>query len=276
MEFAIQMLMSYLGVLFVIWLRAFLSVKAVKEATWDWNTFIMGNLPKFVLAFVGVTIISIAMYNDAAGVQSVLERFNVPVQGAAGFSMGATVAAFLLVVPDLDKLVSAVLITSVCIVTMACPASKANIEKAYSTAEGMYITVEEAAHNVLALYEAKIITYELKERIVAGMRKSKDGVDRFKGLVDAFYAIEKTRNVPDDVLSGWDVYVSTEVAQPISDLLVDIKLLTPENQQKVLTAIVLVRQAILTIMNIFVRARGRASVNFEFYTREKEMLVYAE
>ncbi len=275
MNFAIQMGLSVLGLFFVIWLRAVLSVKA-SEDTWDWRVFLGGNMPRFLVALIGVFIVGTAAYFDAAGLQSTLERFDVPIQGAVGFGMGSVIGSFVLLVPDLNKFGAILLIGCLGITTMACPwSSSSSIEKAYNTAEGMYVTVEEAANNVLALFDAQIISYELKEAIIAKLRQANGGTNRFKALVDGFYAVNKASTVPGEKITEWDVYLNSEVVKPISDILVDIKVLSPENQKKVLIAIVLVRQAIMTLVNVFVRARGRTSINFDFYNREKELLNYA-
>lgn len=103
MEFAAQMGMTLLGGLFVIWLRAAWSVKAAKDR-WEWKVFFADNLPKFVMVLIGNVILCVAAYNDAAGVQSVLDRFGIEIQSAVGFGLGAAVGAFLLVIPSLDKL----------------------------------------------------------------------------------------------------------------------------------------------------------------------------
>jgi hypothetical protein len=64
--------------------------------------------------------------------------------------------------------------------------------------------------------------------------------------------------------------INAEVVRHFSEILVDLNVLSPETQAKVLAAIVLARQAVVTIITLFIRARGRTSANYDFYIREKE------
>lgn len=167
------------------------------------------------------------------------------------------------------KLAALVVIATFALGMTACPA-KSDIEKAYNISENISITIETAADNVAALYTAGVISFELKETLIKRLRQARDGGKRFHAEVDALYAVYKSK-LPDEKIGFLDVALNAGVVQPFTDILVDIKVLSPAAQQKVLAAIVLARQAIVTLINLFVRARGRTSANYEFYIREKEL-----
>jgi hypothetical protein len=161
----------------------------------------------------------------------------------------------------------------VCIVIWAmlitgCP-KKGELEKAYNVSESISTSIEVAADNVTALFEAGLIDYKMKEIIVHRLRQAREGGKRFHAALDVLHAAGKI-SVSESQLGALDVMLNAEVVRHFSEILVDLNVLSPETQAKVLAAIVLARQAVVTIITLFIRARGRTSANYDFYIREKE------
>jgi hypothetical protein len=181
MNFAAQMGMMLLGGLFVIWLRAVLSVKASGD-TWDWHAFVAENSPRFFLAIIGVVIVGTAAYFDAGGVQSVLDKFGIGIQGAVGFGLGATLSAFVLIaVPNLNKLVSILIVLSLVSFMTACP--KASIASAKSSSQKVATYANAGVDITRELYRAGKISLEKKDAIADGFIRLAEAGLAFDAIV---------------------------------------------------------------------------------------------
>lgn len=147
-----------------------------------------------------------------------------------------------------------------------CP-SRSDIVKGFKTSEGIAGTVELSATNVGDLFSAGIIPYEAKEQIIAGLRIVQKNGKRFHAEVDAL-AKQYKGKLPDEKLKALDVLFSREVIAPFAEILVQVKLLSPEASEKVFAALIILRTAIFGIANIFGQILSQ-SESFEFCRMEE-------
>lgn len=161
-------------------------------------------------------------------------------------------------------LLAAIVIYSLIFVT-ACP-TKSNLEQAFNQSARVANLAETSALTVADLYRAGVINLETKDKIAKSLRLVVDNGKRFhevlskikekyKGDVNNFSAEDK---------SALDLIFNQEVIAPFAEILTELRVL-PENAAKqILTAIALLKTAILTVSNIF----GHGSLSYKFYARE--------
>lgn len=189
MAFLSQIGLMFLGVLAVIWLRAVWNAKAADSA-WDWEFFLLSNTPRFVLAFIGVLILGTAAYNDAAGVQSTLEKFGAGIQLTAGFASGAVIASFVLIMPASGKALALLVTASLVVGMTGCTA---NLDKLQRNVDQMRLHNK----NIQKVTNDFFAAGRIDRPVLAAVNKAGEGFSRALNTADA--AIVAARAIkPDD------------------------------------------------------------------------------
>src|SRR5262249_39683712 len=145
------------------------------------------------------------------------------------------------------QVISSLLIVVLGVLLTACP-SESDIKKAYNTSALIANYTETAAHTIGDLYTARIIGYETKENLIRKLRLVAAGGRRFQTEIDALYDVYK-RALPDAQVNALDIMFNREVIAPFVDILTEAGVLSKDASGQILTAVVLLKSAILTVAN---------------------------
>lgn len=153
----------------------------------------------------------------------------------------------------------------------ACP-RKNDLIKGYETNEAIQGHLQTAIQTVGGLYDSKWISYEQKESLAAKLRIVYNGSVAFQKELDSLREIYiNQQNLPDKQLNALDIFFNREVVKPFVDFLSELGVLPEKPAQMVLTAIVLLRSAVLTIANLFNTMRGGDSVSATTISKENNL-----
>jgi hypothetical protein len=150
----------------------------------------------------------------------------------------------------------------------ACPKAK-DIKTAFKASASIAKYTGTAAQTVGELYTAGVIDYATKERLIAKLRVVAENGKRFHQEVEAVYQMYKNA-LPDKELNALDIIFNRDVIAPLVDLLTDAGLLSPNAGAQVLTALIFLKQAVLTVADLFGKLRPGQSASFKFYLEHQE------
>lgn len=257
MAFVYQLGLMFLGVLFVIWLRAAWSVRSAADV-WDWHYFINSNAARFVLSFAGVLILGTAAFFDAAGVQSTIEKFGTGIQLGAGFGSGAVIAAFLLIVPATGKnALVALLMSSLVLAMTGCP--KANIETVKSNSKKVATYANAGVEITRALFQAKKISLERKDAVADGFISLAEGGAAFDALVASIEAQYVDKAIPKSEIKRLFDTFNKDVVAKLVGVLKELKVPGTSNFDELWPKIELLKTAILAVAGAFGQREAVAS-----------------
>jgi len=161
-------------------------------------------------------------------------------------------------------LLAAILIYSLIFVT-ACP-TKSNLETAFNQSARVANLAETSALTVADLYKAGVINLETKDKIASKLRLVVDNGKKFHKALSKIAEKYKgnVNNLSSADKSALDLLFNQEVIAPFAEILTELRVLPENTAKQILTAIALLKTAILTISNIF----GQGSFSYKFYSRE--------
>jgi hypothetical protein len=150
----------------------------------------------------------------------------------------------------LAKNFSGVFVIVLAMLTTACPQGTA-IQKAAKAADTLPKLTDSVIVAVGGVYDAHVITLAQKDVFVRDCQKIIDGGRLFDSAIKAANAANDNSA---STLNTLNTLFSNGVVAPFLSILENLKVLSPQNGATVLTALNLVRAAILTISAIFTQA----------------------
>lgn len=152
------------------------------------------------------------------------------------------------------------------VMVTACP-NRQDLKKAYNASKQISKYGRQATTAVGDLFEAKIIDFRTKEQIVARLRYIQQKGDDFIGLLDAARA-EFGNKLPDEQIRALDLFFNAEIVRALTQIFADMARLSKEKSDQVYMAILILKNAVFFIADIFNQATGD-SVSYKT-TREFE------
>jgi hypothetical protein len=149
----------------------------------------------------------------------------------------------------------------------ACP-QRSDLVKAFNASEKIASYTEIGARAVGDLFEAKVIDYETKEKLVAKLKIVARNGRRFHETLVAIKA-QYGATLPDREVNALDIVFNRDVIAPLADLLTETGLLSENASSQILTALVFLKSAVLTVAKLFGQLRPNQSASYEFYKQEQ-------
>lgn len=165
----------------------------------------------------------------------------------------------------MKKIFALLVVYSLVLIGAGCP-SRTNVKQAFELSSQLSDYGKQATTAVGDLFEAKVISFEQKEKYVSALRKIQASGKIFNAKIEVLANIYKTK-LPDEEITALDIFFNQEIIAPLAGILIDAANLSKENAQSVYLAIAVLKQAILFISNTFGKAK-RQSVSFNFYLKE--------
>lgn len=136
----------------------------------------------------------------------------------------------------------------------ACPKPKvkaADLETAFNYTKQIAKESDRAVIAVGDLFEAKVISYELKEKIVSKIKILKDGNAKAINLLSAIKTKYAGQSVPDGEIAALDLFFDQNILSELSKIIVEAAGLSPATAQQILLAIAFLKQIIFTVSGFF-------------------------
>src|SRR6185369_16912519 len=198
----------------------------------------------------------------------IFEQIN-PKYGALCLAISGGISAFTKRVHHVGRrkkipksFISSVLILSLAGTLAACP-SASDLKRAYTASAQIAGNTETAARTIGELYTAGVISYRTKESLVAKLKIVRDNGLRFQAEINALYDLYRDK-LPAASINALDIMFNRDVIAPFVELLTEAGILSKEAGAQVLTALILLKSAILTVSNMFGKLRPTGSASFEF------------